>query len=406
MQFDNVAIVDITETQKSRGKIERGDEYHSLEKYHEIVSKNLLESAGIEKSDVDGWAMGLPYAPTDESYPIRLLETLGLNVHWLTTTRDGGVSASSLLAQAAMAVESGVTETVICSLADLPMDPYHKNRDDDGPTWDPDPRGYMKQYLLPYGCQGPNERAAHAVRRHMAEYGTTLEQLGKIPVTQRYHATLNPLAAFDEEMTLEEWRDSPMISDPHRMYDCVMRVNAGLGYLLTTKERAKELTDDPVYVEGAGFNYADDVSPKPDVTISGMKEAGNIAYEQAGCGPEDIDFLQLYDDYPIMVIEQLEDLGFCEKGEGGSFVESTDLRYDGELPLNTGGGQLSAGQPGVGAGAIQVNEAVRQLKGTAKNRQIDNPNRGIITGLANLGYGTNTTGHGCIILTNEEESHA
>lgn len=406
MQFEDVAIVEITETKKSRGDVERGDEYHSLEKYHEIVAKDLLDGAGVEKDEVDGWAMGLPYAPTDESYPIRLLETLGFDVQWLTTTRDGGVSASSLLAQAAMAVDAGMTETVVCSLADLPVDPYHKNRDSDGPTWDPDPRGYMKQYLLPYGCQGPNERAAHALRRYSEEYDTPFDRFAKIPVTQRYHATRNPLAAFDDELSVEEWRESPMITDPHRLYDCVMRVNAGLGYLLTTRERAQELTDEPVYVEGAGFNYGGEVSPKPDVTTSGMGPAGEIAYEQADCSPGDIDFLQLYDDYPIMVVEQLEDLGFCEKGAGGTFLEETDFRYDGDLPLNTGGGQLSAGQPGVGAGAIQVTEAVRQLTGNATNRQVEDPTRGIATGLANLGYGTNTTGHGCIILANEEATHA
>lgn len=401
MQFEDVAIVDVTETRKSRGDIDRGDDYLSLETYHQRIATDLLDSAGIDNQDVDGWGMGLPYTPTDESYPIRLLETLGLNVQWLTTTRDGGVSAASLLAQAAMAVDAGVAETVICSCADLPRDPYHPNRDEEGPTWDPDPRGYMKHYLLPYGCQGPNERAAHAMRRHMEDHGTSLEAFGKIPLTQRYHATLNPLAVFDEEITYNDWLESPLISDPHRLYDCVMRVNAGLGYLVTTGERARELTDTPIYLEGAGFNYSQDVSPMPDITSSGMGTAGETAYEQARCGPEDIDFLQLYDDYPVMVLEQIEDLGFCEKGAGGPFVKDTDLRYDGELPLNTGGGQLSAGQPGVGAGAIQITEAVRQLQGNATDRQVPDATRGIVTGLANLGYGTNTTGHGCLILSNE-----
>ncbi|MDG5775300.1 thiolase family protein [Haloarculaceae archaeon H-GB2-1] len=293
MPYENVAIVDVTETAKSRGDVERGDEYRSLEQYHETVVKDLLESAGLDMGDVDGWGTSIPYAPTDQSYPIRLLETLGLSVGWVTTTSDGGVSASSLLAQSAMAVESGMAEVVVCSIADLPRDPYRSAGEDGDSTWDPDPRGSRKQYLRPYGSQGPNEGLAHVARRHMHEYGTTADQLGEIPVVQRYHATRNPLAVFDEPLTKADWQESPMISDPHRLYDCVMRVNGAFGFLLTTRTRAEDLTDHPVFIDGAGFRYNRDDSPRPDVTTSGMKSAGQSAFEQAGIERSDVDFLQL-----------------------------------------------------------------------------------------------------------------
>lgn len=405
MPFEDVAIVEIAESEKSRGNLDRGDPYQSLEKYHQQMAREILDSVELEKDDIDGYGMVSPGASTPLVYPPMLVETLGFeDLEWLGTTREGGASAVSLLEKAALAIEGGVANTVLCTIADLPIDPYRDT--ESGYAWDRDQRGFARNHQLPYGSQGPNSKIAHATRRHMAEFGTTEDQLGEIAITQRHHATLNPLAFFDEEIDMDDYRSSPIIASPHRLLDCVMRVNGACGFLLTRRDLASDLVDTPIFIEGHGNSINPQVTERPDITRTGLVEAGQDAFERADLQPAAVDFLQLYDDYPIVVLMQLEDLGYCEKGEGGTFVEQTTLRYDGDLPVNTGGGQLSCGQPGLASGAIQLLEGVRQLKQQGGRRQVPGAQSGVVTGTGGIGYAQNLQSFYSIVLTNPEGHNA
>jgi acetyl-CoA acetyltransferase len=236
----------------------------------------------------------------------------------------------------------------------------------------------------------------------MDEHGTTSEQLGEISVTQREHAVRNEKAYFDEPVELDEYLNAPPIADPIRLLDCVIPVNGGFGVLLTSAERAGELDVPPVSIDGFGECHNHDVHGTPDMTRTGIEIAGPAACEMAGIDPADADFVQLYDDYPIIVAMQLEDLGVCEKGDGGTFVAETDISYDGELPVNTSGGQISAGQVGLAGGFLQLVEGVRQLRSEGGDRQVPGAQQGIVTGVGGVEYGKNLRSTNAVVLSGGE----
>lgn len=402
MKFPDVRITGVGETPKSRAREDRGEEYHNVEEYFARATVETLEDAGVDKEDVDGLGIIEPLAaPTPIIYPSALAEFLGFTgLKWLVVADHGGTSALELLLQGGMAVQSGRVENLLCLGADT-----HHHPDEDDDVIPPTERGFSRNHMDPYGAQGPSSHIAMVQQRHMEKYGTTLEQIGEIPVTQRFHASKNSLAYLDDPIDFEEYRDSPPIADPVRLLDCVIPVNGGYGALLSNRNSpAGERATPSVRIEGFGqcMSNAEPVETS-DLTVTGMVEAGREAFEQASMGPEDLDGLQLYDDYPIMVLIQLEDLGFCEKGEGGPFVRSRSLRYDGDLPLNTAGGQLSAGQSGTAGGFIGLLEAVRQLRGTAQERQIPRAETCLVTGLGGISYDRNLQNTNAAILSNREQ---
>ncbi|GAB7011200.1 thiolase family protein [Halorubrum trueperi] len=399
MKFNKTVIAGIGETEKSRARENRGEAYHSMEEYYKQAAELTLEDAGVEMNNVDGFGMINPTAETPFIYPSVMAETIGLeDLNWIQSVDHGGASATSLLIQAASAVENGVVDTMLCLGADAPMDPY-KDLDTLFPA---DPRGFTRNYLDPFGNQGPNTRLALVQRAHMEQYGTTIDQFGEIAVTQREHAVRNPLAYFDESYDLDEYKESPMISSPIRMLDTVMPVNGGFGYLLTSAEKAAELDVDSVLISGFGEHHSPDLSAKPDATTTGIVRAGQLACERAGIDPADADFFQPYDDYPSVVLMQIEDMGFCEKGAGGEFVEENDLMYDGDLPVNTSGGQLSVGQAGMAGGFVQLLEGIRQLRGEGGERQVPDAEYGIVTGVGGISYKKNLQNNTVVVLERGE----
>jgi acetyl-CoA acetyltransferase len=396
MTFDDVVIAGIGETEKSRPSRDNDQPYHTLEEYFRMAADLTLADAGLDWREVDGLGVARPSTETPYRYSVMVAETLGFeDLRWLTATDHCGGQGVPLLAQAAMAVDAGVVESVLCLGADTPKHPEKGS----GEVFPRDPRGFAREYVDPFGLQGANALLAMAQRRHMDRFGTTVEQLGELYVTQRDGATRNPLAYFDDPVTLEEYVDSPMIADPIRLFDCVIPVNAGFGFLLTTPERAAELGVDPVSIRGVGNSHNPEVAPRREFTAMGIGTAGERAFEMADLGPGEMDFLQLYDDYPIVELIQMEELGYTERGEGGEFLERTDFSFDGDLPVNTGGGQLCAGQAGVGGAAfVQVLEAVRQLRGDGGDRQVPDAERGLITGVGGGQYGKNLTAHSVAVL--------
>jgi acetyl-CoA acetyltransferase len=225
------------------------------------------------------------------------------------------------------------------------------------------------------------------VNRYKHQYGDPSEAMCKIAMTQRHHAQLNPKALLRAPMSREDYFGSKMIGDGIRLLDCVMHCDGALGVIVTHGQRAREITDKPVYLTGyAEIHNFDGDNLLPDVTVSGFSRVGPEALAMAGLRHADVDMVQAYDDFTIAIVMSLEDLGFCKKGDGTAFVAATDLSHSGRLPLNTGGGQISSGQPGLAAGMIQVVEAVRQLRGEGGDRQVSNPRNALVTGIGFVNF--------------------
>jgi len=225
-------------------------------------------------------------------------------------------------------------------------------------------------------------------RLHMAQYGTTLEQIGKIAMAQRENALNNPQALFREPMSYQDYFNSRMISDPIRLFDCVMPCSGAECVILASEEKAKKITDKLIYlVTDAEKSHFQVANMLPDKTTFGMKVVGERIFSEIK--REDIDLFEIYDDYPIAVMIQIEDFGYCQKGEGGKFVEAHDLTYKGDFPVNTGGGELSVGQAGLAGGFLHIVEALRQLRGEADGHQVKKAERALVSGIGWLNYGRN-----------------
>jgi acetyl-CoA acetyltransferase len=393
MVLDDAVIVSIGETEKRRP--DEDEPYDSLEEYYQQAAHETLEDADIPRDEVDGFGTITPSTvDIPLVWPTAIGEVLGLgDLEWITSTDHGGASAVSLLIQAATAVNAGHVDSILCLGADTPMDPTEEMF-----TPYDIQRGFVWNYIDPFGNQGPNDRLALAQSAYVDAYGPVEEQLAEIAVTQREHALANPEAYFDDPLIVEEYLNAPMISDPIRMYDAVIPVNAGFGFLVMRRDEAESRGLEYVTVDGFGQCHNPELVERPDPTTTGVDRAVAQAVDRAGIAAEDADFYQVYDDYPIVVLMQFEDLGLCEKGEGASFVAAHDLSYDGDVPLNTGGGQLSAGQAAAAGGFVQLLEGVRQLRHEGGDRQVPRADRGIVTGVGGLSYDKNVQNNAVVVL--------
>lgn len=333
-----------------------------------------LKDAGLSVGDVDGLALGSFTLPPDR--PVNAAAALGLDLQWLAPQEPGGASGISALLAAARAIEAGDAEVVVCAAADALTTGALREMVS---QFNADTR----DWLAPIGFAGPNGIFALLQARHMHEYGTTRAQLGRVSVVQREHGSLNPAAMFREPVTLEEYLDSRPIVEPLHLLDCVHPGCGASAIVVTTAERARSLGRGGV----AALGGAERINHSAGGSLRfGWEEFADDLYEAAGTGPHEFDAVEFYDDYPIMVCCQFEELGFCEPGTGGSFLEETDLRFDGELPLNTGGGMLACGQAGAAAGYTPLVEAIRQLRGEAESRQVPDPHKVLVSGLGMVGY--------------------
>jgi acetyl-CoA acetyltransferase len=221
---------------------------------------------------------------------------------------------------------------------------------------------------------------AMTARRHMHEFGTTIQQLAEISVSSRYNASLNPDAFYRHPITIDDVMDAPMIADPLTRLHCCMRSDGGGAVVLTSEERARDLPERPVWVLGTGEAISHTtMSEWEDFTESPAVRSGQLAFERAGVTPEEIDVCQVYDAFTPMVLLSFEALGFCKKGEGGPFVEDGKMRVGGSLPTNTDGGGLSSCHPGM-RGIFLLVEAVMQLRGEGGARQVPDARLACVNG--------------------------
>jgi acetyl-CoA C-acetyltransferase len=336
------------------------------------VAAEAFADAGLEKKDIDGFLVGVPFSDPGMIYPASAAEVLGLNVRMLNQVDIGGASPAGMIWRAAAAIDAGMCNAVLCIVADL-----NKAGDQRPPVI-----SVQREFEAPYGNIGANCGYAMIAHRHMHEYGTTPQQMAKVAVDQRTSALKNPLATFnDKALTIDEVLNSRMIVDPLHLYEIVSPVSGGAAIIVASPEVAKRAKNPPIWLLGAG-EYANHstITYAPSITESPIKPAAEAAFKMAGLQPKDMDLVCPYDCYTITVIVTLEDAGFCRKGRGGQFVMEHDLTYAGDFPCNTHGGQLSFGQPGLAGGMSHVTEAIRQLMGRGGERQVKNAALGYVNG--------------------------
>jgi acetyl-CoA acetyltransferase len=322
------------------------------------ATDRALADAGLNKEDVDGLFSASAYY---SMATISAGEYLGIRPRYSDATNMGGSSFVSHLLHAAAALEAGLCEVALVTYAST----QRSGGGFRGLSEPPDP------YETPYGPRYPVSMYALAASRHMHEYSTTREQLAEVAVAAREWAKLNPKAFKRDDLTVEDILASRMVSSPLSILDCCLVTDGGGALVVTSAERAKDLRKAPVYLLGAGeAHWHRNISQMPDLTVTAAADSGRRAYEMAGVGPEDVDVAMLYDAFTINPILFLEDLGFCEKGEGGAFVEGGRIAPGGELAINTNGGGLSYNHPGM-YGLLLLIEAVRQLRGECSERQVE-----------------------------------
>jgi acetyl-CoA acetyltransferase len=336
----------------------------------------LLQRAGLRKGQIDGLCVSSFTLAPDTA--VGLTQHLGLTLRWLDHIPMGGACGIVALRRAARAVQSGDAEVVACVAGDTNhTDSFRLNL----ATFSQ----FARDAVYPYGSGGANASFAFLTAYYMRTYGAKREDFGKLCIAQRANALAYPQALMKKPLTLEEYLNARVIADPLRLYDCVMpcagadaflvlhRAQAeelGLPYarILATIERHNAFPDDPIQYRGGWALDCDEM------------------YAQAGVGPMDIDVLAAYDDYPVISLMQNEDLGFCKKGEGPDFVRSHSFTADGSFPINTSGGQLSAGQAGAAGGFLGLVEIVRQLTGQALGGAVPGARLGLASGFGMINY--------------------
>jgi acetyl-CoA C-acetyltransferase len=336
------------------------------------LAAEALNDAGLEKKDLDGFLVGMPFADPGMLYPASACEVLGINPRMLNVVDIGGATPAGMIWRAAAAIDAGMCQAVLCIVADL-----NKIGDQKVPVV-----SVQREFESPYGNIGANCGYAMIAHRHMYEYGTKPDQMAKIAVDQRTNALKNPLAIFnDKPLTIEDVLTSRMIVDPLHIFEIVSPCSGGAAVIVAPPEVARRAKNPPIWLLGAGeFSNHASITYAPSLTDSPIKPAADLAFQMAGVDRKDIDLVCPYDCYTITVLVTLEDAGFCKKGQGGPFVMEHNLSYTGDFPCNTHGGQLSFGQPGLGGGMSHVTEAIRQLMGRGDGRQVKDAKLAYVNG--------------------------
>ncbi|MGW6477302.1 thiolase C-terminal domain-containing protein [Streptomyces sp. NPDC055059] len=329
---------------------------------HAQAARRAVADAGLTPDVVDGFAS----AGLGTLAPVEVAEYLGLKPRWVDSTSIGGSTWEVMAAHAADAIAQGHARAVLLVYGSTARADIKAGRRTSNLSFGA--RGPL-QFEVPYG-HSLIAKYAMAARRHMHEYGTTLEQLAEVAVQARANAALNPEAMFRDPVTVDDVLDGPMIADPFTKLHCCIRSDGGAAVLLVAEDLLPDCAKSPVWVLGSGeYVSHTTMSEWDDFTVSPAAVSGKLAFERAGVTPDEIDLAEIYDAFTYMTLVTLEDLGFCAKGEGGSFVEKGRLLRDGGLPTNTDGGGLSAQHPGM-RGLFLLVEAVRQLRGEAGERQV------------------------------------
>ena len=357
----------------------------------EEAIKNALDEAGLKTTDVDG----LVVRGADDIYAHHQMVAarLGIDVNFSTSLDNGGASQILAIILGVMAIEAGLCTTVVCGYG----------RDSWARTHAKSGSGVAQNDLIPaaqrpkehgpeFGHFGAVSQHAFGARRHMFEYGTTRNDFAAIAVAFREHALRNPEAVMKKPLTIDDYFKARLVVDPFGLFDCSLNSDGAGAVVVTSTERAKSLRQRSVLIKGfATHNNTKGWILEDHMLVTGAKKSGERAFAMAGLGPKDIDTAQIYDCFTYMVLTQLEDYGFCKKGEGGPFARSGALRMGGVLPTNTSGGQLSEAHI---EGMLQIVEGARQLQGRySPDRQVADAEIALVSG-----HGGNQVCHSTLIL--------
>jgi len=336
----------------------------------------IADTTGLGRRDFDGMC-----ASSFTLYPdtaVGLTQHYGMTLRWLDHVPTGGASGIVTLRRAARAVQSGDANVVACIAGDT-------NHVDSFRSMLTSFSRFSQDAAYPYGSGGPNASFALMTSHHMTHFGTTRETFGKLCVAQRDNALLYPMALMKKPLSLDQYLNARPVADPLRLFDCVMPCAGAEGYvvmretdaramnlphahILSAVERHNAFPDDPVQFRGGWTLDVDEL------------------WSMAGLAPESVDLLQTYDDYPVISVMQMEDLGFCEKGEAAGFVDSNTFTCDGTFPHNTSGGQLSVGQAGAAGGFLGLVEAIRQVTGQAQDNAVPGARVAAVSGFGMINF--------------------
>jgi acetyl-CoA acetyltransferase len=342
------------------------------------ASLRAIADAGLQPTDIDGV---IPYG--HGAVAEDFVTNFGIpDLRFSATTPMGGASAVASIQCALAAINAGICNHVLLSLG---RTGYSGGRIGARVQQMPQFR-LIGEFEMPSGAIAPAQLYAAMARRHMEQYGTTSLQFAEIAVNTRQNAMRNPNATMQRPITVEDHQNSRMISDPLRLLDCSLESDGGAAVVVSAPERARDLAKPPVLVLGVAEGHPDSpsaITQRPDLTTLGLAKAAPKAFAMAGVTHADIDVAEIYDCFTYIVLCQLEDAGFCKKGEGGPFVASGAIRMDGRLPVNTHGGLLSQAHM---AGMNHIVELVRQLRGEAA-LQVPDAEVGLVTGYGDMGDG-------------------
>jgi len=357
------------------------------------ILETLLDKTGFEKGEIDGLALSA--AQTGAGNPFwsqTTADQLGLELDFCQTVDIGGCSPLGALARVSAAIDAGLCTTALLLYADTQAAENNTRQ-----------RHYQAEWAAPSGYLGPPYAFGLLSKRYEHQFGLDYEALGKLAVAQRGHAILNDLACekLRKPLTVADYVNSRMIADPIRLLDSVMVCDGASGLLVTSRKNAEKRGLSKIvvpvgYGERTTYRAGEAIV---DITTTGHLPAGQKAFAAAGLKPKDIASFHPYDDFIIAIMLQLEMLGFCKHGQGCDFIRANDFTHTGSLPLNTSGGQISAGQVGLAGGGTNLIEAVRQLLGEGGKRQVKNTKNAMVTGIGGIPYGRNWSTSAVMILT-------
>ncbi|MDE2516715.1 MAG: hypothetical protein KGL12_11865 [Rhodospirillales bacterium] len=357
----------------------RGTERSALSLQMEAALAAIAD-AGISPRDIDGiipYALGAVAEDFITNFAIP-------DLRFSAVTPMGGASAVAAIQAASAAIAAGICQHVLVTLG---RTGYSGGRIGLRVAQMPQFRT-ITEFEMPLGAIGPAQLYAPMARRHMEMFGTTSRDFGEIAVATRAHAARNPRATMKKPITLEDHAASRMIADPLRLFDCSLESDGGTAFVVSAADRARDMPHPAVIVRGIAEGHPDSpsaITQRPDMTRLGIAKAAPRAFAMADMTPADIQVAEIYDCFTYIVLCQIEDLGFCAKGEGGGFVRDGAIGPGGRLPVNTHGGLLSQAHM---AGMNHVVELVRQLRGDAGDAQVAGAMRGLVTGYGDMGDGS------------------
>jgi len=352
---------------------------HSIRGAHWFIARalrDLLAGSGLDKADLEGLCLSSFTLAPDSA--VGLTQHLGLSLRWLDHVPMGGAAAIVSLRRALRAVESGDAAVVACVGADTNhVDTFRATLGNFSQ--------FARDAVYPYGSGGPNASFAFLTAYYMRAFGARREDFGKLCISQRENALKFPNALFKKPLAMEEYLNARLIAEPLRLFDCVMPCAGAEAFLVMSRARARDLGL-PFATVLATMERHNSFPDDPIQTRGGWVLDREELFAQAGVTHQDIDFLQTYDDYPVISAMQIEDLGFCGKGEAPEFIRGHSLTIDGTFPVNTSGGQLSVGQAGAAGGYLGMTEAIRQVTRTAQGTTVPDARIGLVSGFGMINY--------------------